>query len=514
MFTAGCHLLLLTLVFTPADATGDFMDSPGISFIEINVSQTEKNALQANPRAYVRAQMAEKQLIGYRIGAVGASVPLEVGLHLKGSAGSFRNFDDRPALTINMDKYKKKQNFHGMDKWHLNNSVQDGGYLHESMARWLFIKAGLPATRARHGWLKLNGRDLGLFVLVEGFDKPWLKRQFGRNDGNFYDGGFCQDLDGGKKLLEGTGTDQPDLKKVWAAMGEGDPVKRLAKLDLLVDIDQVLAFAAMENFMAHWDGYVNNVNNYRIYFDPARAGKMILVPSGMDQMWGDPNFNIFGSRGALIGRLFECPGVRVRYQSTLRKLHQVVHDVPAFNTRVDALVAGVKPMVDLKGQAEDLKRRFAARALRVQQLLSEIPETPEFQGQSPLRMKGFSVSAEQGPLKAEIAQENSLPLLRIIGGQGVASFRKVVALEPGVYRFEAQTRTRNVIGRQEAYTGAGIRQSGMSRANSLVGTVGWTQLVHELKVEQSGPVTLVLELRCESGEADFNADSVTLTKVR
>jgi len=42
MSTAGCQFLLLTLVFTPADATGDFMDSPGISFIEINVSQTEK----------------------------------------------------------------------------------------------------------------------------------------------------------------------------------------------------------------------------------------------------------------------------------------------------------------------------------------------------------------------------------------------------------------------------------------------------------------------------------------
>jgi spore coat protein CotH len=514
MITSGSHLFLLALLFAPADATGDFMDGSGISFIEINVAPTEKNALQANPRAYVRAQMTEKQLVGYRIGAVGTSVPLEVGVHLKGSAGSFRNFDDRPALTINMDKYKKKQNFHGMDKWHLNNSVQDGGYLHESMARWLFLKAGLPATRARHGWLRLNGRDLGLFVLVEGFDKPWLKRQFGRSDGNLYDGGFCQDLDGGKKLLEGSGTDQPDLKKVWAAMGEGDPVKRLAGLDALVDIDQVLAFAVMENFMAHWDGYVNNVNNYRIYFDPARAGKMILLPSGMDQMWGDPNFNIFGSRGALIAKLLECPGVRARYQLIMRKLHQVVHDVPAFNARVDAMVAGAKPMADLKGQAEDLKRRFATRALRVQQLLAELPEMLEFRGQTPVPLNGFTVSTEQGALKAEVVQESNRPILRIAGGGGVASFRKLVQLDAGAYRFEAQTRTRNVVGRQEAYTGAGIRQSGVSRTNSIVGSAGWTQLVHEFKVEQSGSVTLVLELRCQSGEAEFNSDSVRLIKVR
>lgn len=508
------HVVVLALVLLPADATSDFMDAPGISLIEINVAQTEKNTLQANPRAYVRAQMTERQLVGYRIGGVGAGVPLEVGVHLKGSAGSFRNFDDRPALTINMDKYKKKQNFHGMDKWHLNNSAQDGGYLHESMSRWLFLKAGLPATRARHGWVRLNGRDLGLFVLVEGFDKPWLKRQFGRSDGNLYDGGFCQDLDGGKKLLEGSGTDQPDLRKVWAAMGEGDPAKRLAKLEPLVDIEQVLAFVAMENFTAHWDGYVNNVNNYRIYFDPARSGRMILLPSGMDQMWGDPNFNIFGSRGALVARLFECPGIRARYLATMRRLNPVVHDIPAFNARVDAMVAGVKPMADLRNQAGDLKRRFAARAARVNQLLSELPEILQFQAQNPVPIKGFSPNTEQGPLRAEMGRDGSPTLLCITGGGGVASFRKAVQLEAGVYRFEAQARTRDVVGRQEPYTGAGIRHAGMARTNSQSGSAGWTRLVHEFKVDQPGAITLVLELRCQSGEADFNPESVSLAKIR
>ena len=185
--------LLVALVFaapTLAAETDNFMNAPGFVELHILVGPNERNQINAQPRNYVRARLHEGALPNNQ--PLAQNQGLEVGFHLKGAAGSFRGFDDRPAITINMDKYAKKQAFHGMDKFHLNNSVQDGGYLHETMARWLFQKAGLPSTRARHAFLRLNGRDLGLYVLVEGFDKPWMKRQFGDSKGNLYDGGFCQ----------------------------------------------------------------------------------------------------------------------------------------------------------------------------------------------------------------------------------------------------------------------------------------------------------------------------------
>lgn len=504
-------ILLAASVSMGAD-TDAFMNAPGLVELHILVGPNERNQINAQPRSYVRARLHEGTLPANQ--PLAANQGLEVGFHLKGAAGSFRGFDDRPAITINMDKYTKKQAFHGMDKFHLNNSVQDGGYLHETMGRWIFLKAGLPASRARHAVLRLNGRDLGLYVLVEGFDKPWLKRQFGDSKGNLYDGGFCQDLDGGKKLLEGSGTDQPDIKKVWAAVGEPDAAKRLEKLSALVDVDQFLSFAAIECFLAHWDGYTNNVNNYRLYFDPAKQGRMIFLPTGMDQLWGDPNYSLFPGRGGLFTRLLECPGVRARYVAILRKLHAKVHDVPAFDARVDAMVAAVKPRADLTNQGKDLKRRFAERANRVGQLLAAIPETPMFAQGAPWKVTGFEGKVEQGALKVDAAPAGKPVAYKFFGGAGVASFRRAVQLDPGTYRLEANAKVNGVVGNQEPYTGAGIRISGGNRANSLVGTAGPTKLTHEFTVGAPSQVILVLELRCQKGEAEFDPASVSLFKVK
>ena len=70
-----------------------------------------------------------------------------VALKLKGAAGSFREWDDRPALTLNMHKFNKGGTFHGLVKFHLNNSVQDETYLHELLCSELFRRAGIPAPR-------------------------------------------------------------------------------------------------------------------------------------------------------------------------------------------------------------------------------------------------------------------------------------------------------------------------------------------------------------------------------
>ena len=73
-----------------------------------------------------------------------------MALKLKGAAGSFREWDDRPALTLNMGKLRKGGAYHGLVKFHLNNSVQDETYLHEWLCSDLFRRApGVPAPRKR-----------------------------------------------------------------------------------------------------------------------------------------------------------------------------------------------------------------------------------------------------------------------------------------------------------------------------------------------------------------------------
>ena len=69
-----------------------------------------------------------------------------------------------------------------------------------------------PATRVSHARVWLNGRDLGFYVLKEGFDKKFLGRHFPDNDGNFYDGGFCTEINSPLEKESGEGPD--DLVEV------------------------------------------------------------------------------------------------------------------------------------------------------------------------------------------------------------------------------------------------------------------------------------------------------------
>src|SRR5690349_19788636 len=99
----------------------------------------------------------------------GTNVLTRVGVHLKGARGSFRPVDSKPALTLHFNARVKGQRFRGLEKLSLNNSVQDSTYLCEYLGRRMFAAAGVPVPRAAHATVALNGRPLGLYVLVEGW---------------------------------------------------------------------------------------------------------------------------------------------------------------------------------------------------------------------------------------------------------------------------------------------------------------------------------------------------------
>src|SRR4029077_11249488 len=80
--------------------------------LKIDIDKKELDALRREPRKYVKATLKD-----------GETVYAGIGVHLKGAAGSFRNIDDKPGLTLNMNKFGGDKLFYGMDKWHLANSV-------------------------------------------------------------------------------------------------------------------------------------------------------------------------------------------------------------------------------------------------------------------------------------------------------------------------------------------------------------------------------------------------------
>src|SRR5438105_588982 len=116
----------------------------------------------------------------------GRRVYTNVSLHLKGGFGSFRPIDDDPGLTLNFEKFAAGQSFHGLKKLSLNNGVQDPTFLNDKICRELVNAAGTPTPRAGFTTVQLNGRDLGVHVLTEGFNKQFLRHYFTNVHGNLY----------------------------------------------------------------------------------------------------------------------------------------------------------------------------------------------------------------------------------------------------------------------------------------------------------------------------------------
>lgn len=362
----GLSGLILIGVAAPAqiaqsDSSSKLFDGRIVPKFKIQLDDDNLAKIRTNDREYVRASIED-----------GNAKYADVGFHLKGAVGSYRPFDDKPALTLKFDKFRKGQSFHGQDKVHLNNSVQDASYLCEMICAELFLAANVPTARGTHAIVELQDRPRGLYVLKEGYDSAFLKRNFGDATGNLYDGGFLTDIDGNIKKSGGANAeDRADLQALLAACREPDRAKRIERLDKLLDLDRFISMMAIEVMTWHWDGYGMKHNNYRIYHDP-KSDKMVFLPHGMDQMFYDPHGGIQPPMNGIVARaLFEVPEMRRRYYHRMGKLSAEQFTVAKMEKRLDELrervhliATEVSPRLgrQFEAQAHHLKQRVVARA--------------------------------------------------------------------------------------------------------------------------------------------------------
>jgi hypothetical protein len=503
------------------DSSERFFKSTNLPHLKIEITDSELLEINKDNRKYVRATVRE-----------GDVVYQDVGLHLKGSAGSFRELGDRPSLTLNFDKFIDGQAFHGLEKMHLNNSVQDPSYLTDILCAEMFLAAGVPATRGTHARVELNGRDLGLYVLKEGFDKAFLRRHFKKTSGNLYESGFMNDITEQLHKNSGNGDvlDYADLTSVVAAAKESDPIKRIAELERVLDLDRFMSFVALEVMMSHWDGYAIRRNNYRIYHDPT-PGKIVFLPHGMDQMFSHPEFPILPQFHGLVGQaVVTAPDGRQRYLQRMAvlltnvfKVHTLTNRVRELQRRVRPVLASIHPDLAITHDVavDSLRQRIIQRARNLEQQI-RVPESVplSFDEDGVARISDWRPQVDTGiAILDHTVVDGNKPSLHIhVKSQApcVASWRARLVLQPGQYRFEGQLRTAALLPiRDEKGEGAGLRISGspQARTNQVSGDALWTRSAHEFHVELGREaIELVCEIRAAKGEVWFDNDSLRLVR--
>ena len=535
----GCWLLasLLVLGFclslgeagarlTPRDKRKDnaaadaFFTTNGVVLLRIEIAEAGLASLRKTPRKFVSAIVRE-----------GDRVYEDVGVHIKGSAGSFRGLDDKPGLTLNFSTFEATEHFHGLKKLHLNNGAQDGTYLSEMTCANLFRAAGVPASRATHAIVELNGRKLGLFVLLEGMEKEFLARHFKNPKGSLYGQSGGGDVSDALERMEGNEPlTRADLKALAAAANEPDAARRLEGLRRTLDIERFLSFMALEVMLCHWDGYTFARHNFRVYHD-LDTDRMVFFPHDMDQMIGGADQAIEPAVNGLVAQaVMRTPELRAAYRQRVGQIFTNHFQATVLTNQIQQVVQRALPVMkaynpnmarDFENNSASLKGRIVSRAQGLERLLTIGPPQPLRFENGAARLKDFrkEPGAGGGQQDAVAHPEGKKTLWIKASPEGAGSWRLRLPLEAGRYRFEGVAKAKEVattVADGKAL-GAGLRISGATepRKNQLTGSTGWEKLAYEFEVA-SGPldVDLVCELRGGKGEVWFEAESLRLVRVK
>ncbi len=330
------------------------------------------------------------------------------GLKVRNAGCRSRGFGSRspvkPGLLLQFDHYVTGQTWLGLRSLVLDNLVQDPSMMKERMSMRLLDRMGVPAPRVAHARLHIgSGRDYaGLYTMVENIDEPFLARQFGTDAGYLYEYRWQGDYH-----FEDLGADfdpyavrfEPRTRRDEAAATLYAPIRDLvraiadapaesieAAVAPYLDLRAFVRQAAVENYLAEWDGLLGyaGLDNFYLY-KPAAGAPGTVIPWDKDNTfaWLEmPPLHNLGTNPLMV-KAWQVPALRRLYVDTLVEAAAAADILPAEVQRAWAQVAEaaaadpVKPVgtADVEAAVQDLLHFVNARGAIVRRLAQDATGT-------------------------------------------------------------------------------------------------------------------------------------------
>lgn len=277
----------------------------------------------------------------------------EVGVGFRGASSYFMVGAGRKrSLNISIDYAAPKQTLYGHRTLNLLNSNTDPSFLHSVLYLHIAKEMKIPAPRANHVRVVINGESWGVYVNAEQFGKEMLAEHFPSTKGARWKAPgspqgragleyLGEDIEAYKRRFEmksGGEKDWKALVRLCKTLNE-TPVEDLeAALSPMLDIDGTLRFLALDNALVNNDGYWTRASDYNIFLD--EAGVFHIIPHDANETMQSGRGN--GPRGRpeggveldpLVGmnerskplrsRLLAVPALRARYLEHVRTIAEV-----------------------------------------------------------------------------------------------------------------------------------------------------------------------------------------------
>ena len=317
----------------------------------------------------------------------GQALP-DVGVRFRGMS-SFMAVPNgyKHSLNITLDAVHKDQNWLHTRTLNLLNSHEDPTYL-RSVLYLEIARHYLPAAKANHVQLVINGHSWGAYVNVQQFNADFVEEWFHTRKGARFKVPGSPMGRGGLEYLGDDNTayrhiyqlKTKDSPHVWADLIRlcktlnQVPIDQLEAAVLpLLDLEGTLRFLALENVFINGDGYWVRASDYNLYQDeqgqfhiiPYDTNETFMAPPhmpGVAQAAGaslDPWVGLDDQSKPLRARLLQVPTLRTRYLKLVQEIATDWLDWQQLGPRVAAYQARIADLVRTDTRKLDSFEDFA-----------------------------------------------------------------------------------------------------------------------------------------------------------
>lgn len=266
-----------TTMTIPADTIPNYLtldseyifDQEQLHTYELLISESNLDILNSDPAA-------EEYVSGSLVFNGDTLSP--VGIRYKGSIGAFVGCLSSPdwtnpsgskvctklSMKIKINWEGRTEKFYGLKKLQLHSMNNDDSQMRDRLGYHLFRSMNVPAPRAVHAKLKINGKYNGLFAVIEQIDGRFSKTRWKDDDGNIYKEVWPLGMDGNIQKEEAyisslqTNEEDEDVSLITEFATELSQAEDLLQVRSIIEeymhLDEILAYCIVDRLIRHDDG--------------------------------------------------------------------------------------------------------------------------------------------------------------------------------------------------------------------------------------------------------------------
>ena len=239
-----------------------------------------------------------------------------VGIRYKGSVGAWvgclaggslfepdgEKTCTKLSMKVKINWQDSAQTFWGVKKLQFHSMNLDPSQMHDRLGYWLFRKMGVPAPRASHARLLINGNYSGLYSFVEQIDGRFADRQFDDGDGNLYKEvwpltpkGFAREE---FEFIEALKTNEEEARVSHIlkfsnelAVAEKNELPQI--VSRWMDIDEIIRWAVVDRVIRnddgplHWYCFESCTNHNFYWYEEPATGRLRIIPWDLDSAFAN-----------------------------------------------------------------------------------------------------------------------------------------------------------------------------------------------------------------------------------